>query len=210
MMKQLEISYALKLSGFDSEGAQRNMAPIPRTMLRPQEKPGMPLIGAVLLMLYQKKNGTHLLLTKRHESLTYHPGQISFPGGRRKDNEPLLTTALRETHEEVGVPPEELTALGELKSVYIPASDFEIFPFVAWHKSGPVFLPSTEEVSAILEVKLNTLFDNKNKDMKISTTASGSIVRIPYFKVLQHKVWGATAMILSELLERLKACSTDS
>jgi len=208
MMKQLEISYALKLSEFDSEGAHEKMAPIPRTMQRPKKKPGQPLIGAVLLMLYQKKSGTHILLTKRHESLTYHPGQISFPGGRRKENEPLLTTALRETHEEVGVPPKELTALGELKSVYVPASDFQIFPFVAWHKSDPEFLPSTEEVSAILEVKLNTLFDNRNKDMEISTSASGSIVHVPYFKVLHHKVWGATAMILSELLERLTACST--
>ncbi len=201
------IRQALDLSSFDAAGAQKMMAPNPRSMVRPPGKHGRHRTGAVLLMFYQKDSGTHIVLIRRHKRLKYHPGQISFPGGRQEKGEELLQTALRETCEEVGTPPENLLVLGSLHPVYIPPSDFCVHAFAAWHDGDPLFSMDAAEVEEILEVPVETFFDSALRKTELRRSADKA-VSVPYFALASCKVWGATAMILSEMVERLKAVSS--
>ncbi|MCI0398811.1 MAG: CoA pyrophosphatase [Chloroflexi bacterium] len=197
------IQQALNLPDFDILDAQLKMVPVPRGVRLP-DKPGRPRQGAVLLLLYAWEGETYLVLTRRRDDLTSHAGQISFPGGRREDGEPLVQTALREAYEEVGVNPAALTLLGELSSLYIPPSDYEVHPFVAWHEGRPVFNVHDREVAELLEVPLAHLLDAANR-VEEQWEIRGYPVQVPFFQVGEHKVWGATAMMLSEFLERLQA-----
>ncbi|MGD2078139.1 MAG: CoA pyrophosphatase, partial [Chloroflexota bacterium] len=135
---QNEIRQALALPAFDAEGAQQHMIPRPRGG-RPPEMTGRPRQGAVLVALYDKDGQTHLVLTRRRDDLNDHAGQISFPGGRREDGETLQATALREAQEEIGLQPADMTILGQLSLLYIPPTDYEVHPFVAWHHGQPQF-----------------------------------------------------------------------
>jgi 8-oxo-dGTP pyrophosphatase MutT (NUDIX family) len=162
-------------------------------------------LGGVLVLLYGKNDELNLVLTRRRDDLQSHAGQISFPGGRHEDPETLLMTALRETHEEIGVPPTAVMPLGTLASLYIPPSDFEVHPFVGWYSHGerPIFTPDTGEVAEILEVPLRHLIDPATRQEE-PWELRGQQVKVPYYDVQGYKVWGATAMMLSELIERLQ------
>jgi len=143
-------------------------------------------------------------LIRRQENLKYHPGQLSLPGGRRERNESFMTAALRETHEEVGLDPKMLTMLGGLAPVYIPPSDYCVHPFAAWHDGTPVFKLSAEEVAEIFEIPVERLLHPASRG--VETRDQGpQRTTIPYFKINEHRAWGATAMILNEFLERLQA-----
>lgn len=195
---------ALALPGFDSTAARLRMAPRPRTLARPSEKPGRPLLGAVLVVLFERGGTMHLLLIRRQDDLHYHPGQISLPGGRHQESEELLETALRETDEEVGIDRSRLNVLGRLAPVYIPPSDFVVHPFVAWHEGKPACRQDEREVAEIIEIPVSLLADPDMRGEEVRAQGSARVT-VPYFRVGSHKLWGATAMILSELLERLKA-----
>jgi 8-oxo-dGTP pyrophosphatase MutT (NUDIX family) len=199
-----EIRQALQLSGFDPARAQGNMIPNPRGRRRPSDKPGRPRQGGVLLVIYPWQRQTFVVLTRRRDDLGSHAGQISFPGGRREDGESLQATALREAREEIGVEAENLMLLGELSHLYIPPSDFEVHPFVAWHHGRPRFVPQESEVAEILEVPLGHLLDPATRQEE-TWELHGYQVHVPFYMVESHKVWGATAMMISEFLERLRA-----
>lgn len=162
-------------------------------------------IGAVLVLLYVRDKELYLVLTKRRDDLHSHAGQISFPGGRHEESETLLATALRETEEEVGVPGTAVQSLGQLTTIYIPPSGFLVHPFVGWYQNGgpPKFTPSEDEVAQIIEVPLSTLLDPKTAVAE-PWDFKGHEVMVPYFAVQGHKVWGATAIMLSEFVERLR------
>lgn len=199
-----QIQQALSLENFDPIAAQLKMAPRPRITIRTPETPGSPRQGGVLILLYEKLGQTYLVLTRRRDDLQSHAGQISFPGGRREVGETLQMTAFREAHEEVGVHPRELELLGRLSSLYIPPSDYEVHPFIAWYKNGmPVFIPQVTEVAEILEVPLNLLLDPATRMME-KWELRGFELDVPFYLVKGHKVWGATAMMLSEFLGRLQ------
>jgi 8-oxo-dGTP pyrophosphatase MutT (NUDIX family) len=198
-----EIKRALLLKDFDAANAQNKLIPRPRGE-RPAELPGRPRLGGVLVLLYPNEKTTYLVLTRRRDDLNDHAGQISFPGGRRENGESLLRTALREAHEEVGVDPASLTILGELSPLYIPPTDYEVHPFVAWHEGQPRFKRQITEVAEILEVPLASLLDPSNQHEE-PWEIRGFKVEVPFYLVGAHKVWGATAMMLSEFLERLRA-----
>jgi 8-oxo-dGTP pyrophosphatase MutT (NUDIX family) len=206
MFYKENLKNALLLPDFDSISAQNKMAPNPRASVRPPDKEGDPNKGAVMLIIYNKDNNLNLLLIKRQENLKTHPGQISFPGGTHEDKETFLETALRETHEEVGIVPDNLEVLGNLNPVYIPPSDFVVYPFVSWHNRQPVCTPCHDEVAEIIEVPIKELLNNGSKSSEIRIN-KGAEITTPYFRIKEHKVWGATAMILSELLERFKSAS---
>jgi 8-oxo-dGTP pyrophosphatase MutT (NUDIX family) len=168
------------------------------------ETPGSPRQGGVLILLYEKLGQTHLVLTRRRDDLQSHAGQISFPGGRREADETIQMTAFREAHEEVGVHPGELDFLGRLSSLYIPPSDYEVHPFVAWYKNGlPIFIPQVTEVAEVLEVPLSLLLDPATRVVE-KWELRGFELDVPFYLVGRHKVWGATAMMLSEFLSRLQ------
>lgn len=182
------------------------MKPLPRETYRSPARPGSPREGAVLLLLYPKRQEICIVLTRRRDDLQAHAGQISFPGGRREVLETPAHAALRETHEEIGVDPSQVQLLGELTPLYIPPSDFEVHPFVGWHEQPASFSPQPSEVAELLEVPLQMLFDAKTRQEE-TWHQRGLELQVPYFSIGLHKVWGATAMILSEFVERLRTAS---
>ncbi len=203
-----DVKQALALPDFDVAAAQQLMTPLPRIneRVRPSHLPGRAREGCVLLLLYCHQGELHLVLTRRRDDLNSHAGQISFPGGQREPGEPCQAAALRETHEEVGVPPTAVAILGQLGDLYIPPSDFEVRPFVGWYlpQSRPVFCPAEREVAQILEVPVSVLLDDSARKVSMREW-NGVRLPVPYFDVAGHMVWGATATMLSEFLERLKA-----
>jgi 8-oxo-dGTP pyrophosphatase MutT (NUDIX family) len=199
-----QIRQALELADFDPVAAQMIMAPKPRITVRMPDTPGNPRQGGVLIVLYDKFGEVHLVLTRRRDDLQSHAGQISFPGGRREDGETLQATAFREAQEEVGIQAVDLELLGHLSSLYIPPSDYEVYPFVAWYKNGrPIFTPQEAEVAEILEVPLSHLLNPASR-VEERWEIRGFQLDVPFYLVDGHKVWGATAMMLSEFLCRLE------
>ena len=199
------IRRALTLPDFDAHSAHYQMLPTDRNRRRPPELTGQARVGGVLLLLYRHQQTIHLVLTRRRDDLNSHAGQISFPGGRQEANETAVQAALRETEEEIGVPPSSITILGELTSIYIPPSDFEVHPFVGWVNEGkrPSFVPETREVAEILEVPLLHLLNPNTREVG-PIPVRGATYTVPYYNVNGHKVWGATAIMLSEFLGRLQ------
>ncbi len=200
-----QVKEALELPDFDVEEAQRKMAPVSRAIYRPQDMEGVARLGGVLVLLFCKNEVLHILLTRRRDDLPSHAGQISFPGGRNEAPETLLATALRETEEEVGIVAPDLQLLGTLTPIYIPPSDYEVHPFVAWFNGSkpPDFKPAPQEVAEIVETPLSTLLDPASRVEEL-WEFGGLQMLVPYFAVHGHKVWGATAVMLSELVERLR------
>ena len=115
-----------------------------------------------------------------------------------------LVCALRETREEIGIEPETLHIAGGLQPAYIVASDFLIQPFVAWHTGTPVCTPDPSEVTDIFHVPISRLSDDKARSYALKNIR-GTIHDVPGFSFLDHHIWGATAMLLHETIERLKA-----
>jgi 8-oxo-dGTP pyrophosphatase MutT (NUDIX family) len=198
------IRRALRLQNFDGEAARAIMAPRPRAVARPAGSPGAARQGAVLAMLFTKNGSLHVALIRRQDTLAFHPGQVSLPGGRREGCESLLHTALRETAEEIGITAQQVTVLGRLHPIYIPPSDFIVHPFVAWHPGEPRYHPDDREVAGIIEADLAALHNPGCRSVEVRRTGD-TPVTAPCFLVAAERIWGATAMILSELIERLRA-----
>ncbi len=200
-----KVHQALELEDFDALTAQKKMMPFGAAERVIPENDDYVRIGAVLVLLYQRDDEMYLVLTKRREDLHSHAGQISFPGGKQEPPESLLITALRETEEEVGVPKTAVQSLGQLTSIYIPPSGFLVHPFVGYYQNGgpPRFIPSVDEVAQVIEVPLTTLLNPETAVVE-PWDFKGHEVLVPYFAIQEHKVWGATAIMLSEFLERLR------
>ena len=197
------IQQALELPDFDVPAAHALMTPVTRGS-RPADMPGQAKQGAVLAIIYAKDDRGYVVLTRRRHDLNNHAGQISFPGGQQEPGESRQITALREAQEEIGVLPENLDLLGHLSTIYIPPTDFEVHPFVAWHLGSPSFIPQDSEVAEILEVPLTVLLEPAARQVEI-WDIRGRALEIPFYSIGEHKIWGATAIIMSELIERLKA-----
>ncbi|MCB0194898.1 MAG: CoA pyrophosphatase [Anaerolineae bacterium] len=164
--------------------------------------------ASVLLLLYpiskDEQAELHFALTRRPEYPGVHGGQISFPGGRREKGETPEETALRETYEEIGVSPDTLEIMGQLSSLYIPPSNFCISPFVAFCPIQPTFELDVIEVAELIETPLSLLLDPTIRKSEIWHFENYGERKIPFFEIFGHKVWGATAMILSEFLALLE------
>ena len=200
-----DVHNALQMPGFDVAAAHQLMSPPIRLRVRGPNQQGKPRVGGVLLLIYCFNDELHLVLTRRREDLNAHAGQISFPGGRQEPDEPLGVTALREMREEVGISETAVSLIGQLTQIYIPPSDFEVHPFVGWYENGrPRFSPGMDEVAEIIEVPLSHLLD-PNTRREEPWDFRGQQINIPFFDVEGHKVWGATAIMLSEFIERLRA-----
>jgi 8-oxo-dGTP pyrophosphatase MutT (NUDIX family) len=209
------IEAALSLSGFENWQPPVDVPELHRPRHRPTELPGEGRTAAVMLLLYQHsssrgRRGINLVLTRRHERLAKHAGQISLPGGRQDEGESLRTTAVRETSEEIGVNVEDIEILGELNPVYIPPSDFTVSPFVGWHAGQPNFVRSEREVDEIIEVSLKHLLTPETMVEGEVEIPDGKKLRVPYYQVEHHQVWGATALILGEFIERLTRVSSEA
>lgn len=140
-----------------------------------------------------------LVLTRRRDELPDHGGQIAFPGGQRDDGEQLEDTALREAHEEIGLRPDPVQLLGRLTPLYIPPSNFCVHPFVGVVSIEPNLRPTDTEVGQILHASIADLLRPESR--KIETwTLHGTDIDVPFYEVAGHVVWGATAMMLAELI----------
>lgn len=161
--------------------------------------------AGVLVLFFPKDEAWHIVLIERESSNPNdrHSGQVSFPGGQYDPQDPdYQYTALREAWEEVSAPMQQIRVLGALTELYIPVSNFLVHPYVGWLPERPNFAPQLSEVRAILE----TPFADVQKPESLRTTdlelSQGLRLRnVPYFDLHGRIVWGATAMILSELLE---------
>ena len=137
-----------------------------------------------------------------------HSGQVSFPGGKKEESDRSLEdTALRETEEEIGIKKNDVKVIGHLSELYIPTSGFLVQPFVGYLNKKPLFHPDKNEVQKLIEVPLFLIMDDgivkETTILKSKTRNQKSEIRIPYFDIHGEVVWGATAMILSELKEIL-------
>ncbi len=134
-----------------------------------------------------------------------HSGQVGFPGGKHeREDRDLADTALRETEEEIGVPRQQVELLSPLSEVYIPPSNFVVRPFVGVTYETPAFKLQEEEVEDVLEVTVKDVLDDSNVITQTLTTSYARAIEVPAFQLNQQVVWGATAMMLSELKELLR------
>ncbi|MFK7767179.1 MAG: CoA pyrophosphatase [Mariniblastus sp.] len=216
MLTKQHLRNAMALSGFENWRPSVDVPHLDRPTARPKNTPGIGRIAAVMILIYidseqhQEPEELKLVLTKRNANLSKHANQISFPGGRQDAGETLEQTAVRETEEEIGVRGAEIQILGPLNSVYIPPSDFTVTPFVGWKSEVPDFVPSPDEVAEVIEVSVAHLMEATTLKCGDIETAKGKKLDVPYYEVGQHQVWGATAIILGELIERLNRVVIDT
>lgn len=178
------------------ESAHRRMMHTNREL--PQTFPEDSKQSAVLLLLYPNNAALNIVLIKRTENGGVHSGQIAFPGGKSEQTDASLwETALRESREEVNLR-DHVTPIGALSPLYIPVSKFVLHPFLGYLPAKPALLASDTEVAAIIEPTLHTLFANKS-EKKIAVN-SNMYVHSKIYKLPEEQfIWGATAMVLSEL-----------
>ena len=160
--------------------------------------------AAVLILLYLEDNEIYFFLTKRTDKLENHKGQISLPGGIQEGNEKLIDTALRETQEEIGINKTSISIIGTITPLFVPVTGFMIYPFIGYslNKLDPKVDPV--EVAAIFSVNISDLLNKENRTIE-QRNIRGYDVQVPYFKLNDYKVWGATSMILSEFRDLIKS-----
>ncbi len=183
--------------------AQQRMASPVR--VREWKKLGIPdnaRPGAVLILFYPGEKTVSLVLIQRPKYQGVHGGQISFPGGKREEgDESLIYTALRESNEEIGINPDDIHVMGKLTPLYIPPSNYLVTPVVGYTCHPPSFFPDKKEVDSIIEIAFTELIKKDIIEHRTIRTSVGLFTDTPAFVIGPHVIWGATAMIISELLE---------
>jgi 8-oxo-dGTP pyrophosphatase MutT (NUDIX family) len=190
--------------------AHVNMAPQPLDLRRftsifaePPKKSG------VLLLFYPDEGAVYFPLIKRPQYPGVHSGQVGFPGGKMEPSDPdILFTALREAEEEIGIDAGKVEVLGRLSDLYIPTSNFLVTPVVGFIQEKPSFVPEQREVARIITTEVISLFHPEVRKQTQLAVGGGMYLDTPYFAVEEEVVWGATAMILSELIQILGEKST--
>lgn len=187
--------------------SHKKMAPLERLKILEETNLNRPNArnAAVMMLFYPKNNKTHFALIKRNSYPGVHSSQIAFPGGKvEEEDENLVQTALRETHEEIGVHPDLIQVVRSFTTVYIPPSNFLVHPFLGISEHEIQFVLQADEVAGIIETPLAILLDDTIITNKILETSYSKSINIPAFQIYEHTIWGATAMMLSELKDMLK------
>ena len=159
--------------------------------------------AAVLIGLFKKENEWYFPLIKRPMHEKNHAGQIALPGGAMEKGEDIEETATREAFEEVGILPDNVEIIGGLTPLPVPVSNYLIFPFVGIIKDEPKWKINESEVEELILLRMKTLIDADNGYYEL-WNLRGNQVKVPIFKVMGKTVWGATATVLSELLDLIK------
>lgn len=155
--------------------------------------------SGVMILLYPNEETVFSALILRNTYEGTHSGQVALPGGKYEDEDSdLIATALRETNEEIGVDSNSINIIGQLSRLFIPPSDYIVYPAIGFLNSRPSFKPDESEVQEIIEYPLSSLLDEGTIKSKEFSARNDIIFKAPYFDINGHVVWGATAMILSE------------
>jgi 8-oxo-dGTP pyrophosphatase MutT (NUDIX family) len=192
-----DVRRAMKRPLLGLEAQARMAPPYQRDQIEVMLNPPACKHAGALILLYPLDGRLRFPLTRRPDSVEYHKGQISLPGGSQENGESLRQTALREAQEEVGVDAATIEVIGPLSKLYVPPSNFCIQPFVGFVAQRPNFEIETVEVAELIEAPLDALLDPATVRME-DWELRGGIWPIPFYQFGPHKVWGATAMILSE------------
>lgn len=186
--------------GLPGQQAQYKMLPPERDKVKLESiTHSNPKRAAVLALLYPKQELPHIVLMKRSSYPGVHSDQISFPGGKLEDfDKNLEQAAVRESNEELGILPSRVSILGELTPVYIPPSNFLVNPFVGFSEERPEFVPDKKEVTEVLEVPFSDILNPDNLS-NVKLKVRGNQIEVPAYTLNGHVVWGATAMVISEL-----------
>ena len=197
-LRQLRIDLSDPLPGWD---AQQQMAPRPRLGSSSRAEPrASTRQGGVLVLFYPHVDRIYFPLILRPTYSGVHSGQVGLPGGGYEEiDEGMADTALRETYEEVGVHPSQVTLLGPLTPLYVYASDYLVQPFVGWTDYRPDFHPDPYEVAKLIEAPLADFLNPDNRREEMWKMRNRDVL-VPFFEVEEQVIWGATAMILNELL----------
>ena len=159
-----------------------------------------PRIGAVMALIYPIENIPHILFIERPVYDGVHSGQIAFPGGKIEQADiSVLNAALRETKEEIGIAPESIQVIGPLTEVFVFASNFIVYPFVGLLNEIPDLILEEKEVASVLAIPLYKLFESEIVKEKPIKNALGFTLMAPYYDLEGKTLWGATAMMVSEL-----------
>jgi 8-oxo-dGTP pyrophosphatase MutT (NUDIX family) len=196
------IREALQLPA-DGHEYQQRMIPTGRISKPTDELRNKMRNSAVLVLLREGSSGLELCFTQRKKELKHHPGQISFPGGRRDDSDRnAIETALRETTEEIGISPSNIEILGTLSPVYVYVSNYWVEPIVGYLHCPQDFTINPFEVETAFTQPLER-FTTKNFQTTCMVETMWGHLEVPCFEVDGYRIWGATAMILAELSGRV-------
>lgn len=158
--------------------------------------------AGVLLLFYPNGKDIQLALIRRAEYPGVHSGQISFPGGGwEQQDEDIIATALREAEEETGVRRDSVFTIGRLTDLFIPPSNFLVTPVVGYSLTRPEFIADPEEVDSILEISLKEFLKEGSKQEKEISIFPAINIKVPCYYIDGHIIWGATAMIISEMID---------
>ncbi|MBN1253353.1 MAG: CoA pyrophosphatase [Bacteroidales bacterium] len=157
--------------------------------------------GGVLLLLHYSDNELYMTFIKRAEDEGIHSGQIAFPGGKfEKTDINIIETSLREANEEIGIDKNAVEVIGTLTNLYIPVSNYNVYPTVGFCTSEPRFVINKREVERVFTVPLKEFF--KHENIKFGAiTVRGQNIKTPFYEIENQIIWGATAMIMSEFVE---------
>ncbi len=201
LIEKLQISYQDNLPG---KTAQNMMLAKPRVAVKFTNSVEHATPSAVLILLYPHKNDIYFILTERTNEVEHHKGQISLPGGSWENGEQLHETALRETEEEIGIPADKTKIICKLTPLFVKMTGYMIHPFVGYLTKKPNIVPYSGEVNNVSAVSISELIDPVNRFTELWNIRKIP-VDVPFFKFGKYKVWGATAMILSEFQHCLVA-----
>ena len=188
--------------------AQLKMVPEPR----PGQKTYREVLdscrrAAVLILIYPRRGRLHLVLTLRTSKVDHHRDQVSLPGGEKERRETIIAAALREAAEELRVGPDAVRIIGRLTPLYVPPSNFCIFPVVAAAEKRPRFHRAPAEVAEVIDLPLDILLD-PGKVRREVWRLRGQDTVVPFYAFGGHKIWGATAMVLAEFAEIIASINT--
>ncbi len=195
------------INGLPGIKSHLKLAPAERiSSIENQKRSDNAKASAVLIIIFKENEQIKIVFILRSIYQGVHSGQISFPGGKRDlmDND-LLDTALRETEEEIGIEIERGSIIGKLSNLYIPNSNFCVEPYVAYIDKMEQLIPDNSEVQQIYKISLDELLDEKTIQTKEVLFLNKGSVSVPCFYVNELIIWGATAMILNELVDIIKS-----
>ncbi len=164
-----------------------------------------PRICAVMLSFYEHEGELFSPMMLRPDYSRAHPGQVSFPGGKREEQDvDLIATAIREMEEEVGVSIPRENVIGALSSVYIPPSNTLVTPIVGFLEGKPSYTPDEREVAEVLDVKWKDLRNLENAGFKKVILANGTWINMPAYYANGKEIWGGTARMISEMVKMME------